>query len=334
MADTALGFRLAAQEYDPAIPVQSIQEHPANPNEGDTDLIAESLDEFGFVGGIIVQKSRGYILAGNHRYRESVAKGAPSLPGFWLDVDDETADRWLVTDNDTARAGRWQEARLLALLEPMHKLPPGYTTARVEDLRRLILPPAGAGDAAPLEEVQVLPLRDIHPYWRNPRNITEAAIDQAAASIREFGWQQPIVTDTAMVIIVGHVRYKAALKLGLRDAPVVVTRRLSAAQAKAYRVADNRVSDYATWEYGALAEELASLGEFAAVLNLADWAGVIADFEAAQDDDLKIGGDDLPSSLGVGFALTVVFDTQEAADKAAPELMGMPGVIVVRHARR
>jgi hypothetical protein len=202
----------------------------------------------------------------------------------------------------------------------------------MDDLRALLRPAADPGEAAPLEEVRMIPLRDIKPYWRNPRNITEAAIERVAASLDEFGWQQPIVADPAMVIIVGHTRYRAALRRGLKEAPVVVTHRLSAAQARAYRIADNRAGDYTTWKYGDLATELGSLDEFAKVLDLADWSKIIAEFQAAQDEALKLG-EDVPGSLGIGFQVTVIFESQEAADRAAPGLMDVPGVLNVRHAR-
>ncbi len=77
-------------------------------------------------------------------------------------------------------------------------------------------------------------------YVRNARMITEAAVDKVAASIKEFGWRQPIVVDGEDVIIVGHVRLRAAKKLGLPEVPVHVARNLTPAQVKAYRLMDNR----------------------------------------------------------------------------------------------
>lgn len=113
-------FRVAPQEYDPAIPVESIEPHPENPNEGDVGAIVESLDEHGFVGAIVVQKSRRRIIAGEHRWRSAMARNAETVPGFWLDVDDDEALRILLIDNETARKGRndpGQLGRLLSELE-------------------------------------------------------------------------------------------------------------------------------------------------------------------------------------------------------------------------
>ncbi len=106
--------------------------------------------------------------------------------------------------------------------------------------------------------VEVRPIGSIRPYDHNPR-LNDAAVDAVAASIREFGFRQPIVVDEQGVIIVGHTRYKAALKLGLEMVPVHVAVGLSPAQAKAYRIADNKSADWSDWNYDLLPIELAEL---------------------------------------------------------------------------
>jgi ParB-like chromosome segregation protein Spo0J len=82
-----------------------------------------------------------------------------------------------------------------------------------------------------------------------------------AASIREFGFRQPIVVDADGVIICGHTRYKAALKLGLDKVPVHVAKDLTPEQIKAYRIADNKTASLATWNYDLLPIELGALKE-------------------------------------------------------------------------
>ena len=82
-------------------------------------------------------------------------------------------------------------------------------------------------------------ISEIKPYENNPRN-NDSAVDAVAASIREFGWQQPIVVDKDGVIIAGHTRYKGARKLGLTEVPVVVAENLTDEQVMAYRLADNK----------------------------------------------------------------------------------------------
>src|SRR3974390_1869473 len=103
------------------------------------------------------------------------------------------------------------------------------------------------------------PLGKIVPYARNARKIPARAIDKVAASIREFGWRQPIVVDKDSVIIVGHVRLLAARKLGLKEAPVHVASNLTPAQVKAYRLLDNRSHEEADWDYELLGPELEEL---------------------------------------------------------------------------
>ena len=73
-------------------------------------------------------------------------------------------------------------------------------------------------------------------------------MDAVAASIREFGFRQPIVVDEKGVIVVGHTRYKAAITLGLEKVPVHVARGLTPEQIKAYRIADNKTADLAAWD--------------------------------------------------------------------------------------
>jgi DNA modification methylase len=106
--------------------------------------------------------------------------------------------------------------------------------------------------------VEMRPIASIRPYENNPR-INDAAVDAVAASIREFGFRQPIVVDEEGVIIVGHTRYLAAIKLGMTEAPVHVAVGLSPAQARAYRIADNQTATIATWNYDLLPIELAAL---------------------------------------------------------------------------
>src|SRR5271163_3649522 len=97
--------------------------------------------------------------------------------------------------------------------------------------------------------VEMRPIGSIRPYENNPRLNDAAvdAVDAVAKSIREFGFRQPIVVDEDGVIVVGHVRHKAALKLGLTEVPVHVAVGLTKAQVKAYRLADNQTAQLSSW---------------------------------------------------------------------------------------
>lgn len=107
-------------------------------------------------------------------------------------------------------------------------------------------------------QVTIRKLVDIRPYDKNPR-INDDAVNAVAASIREFGFRQPIVVDAEDVIICGHTRWKAAQKLGLEKVPVHVAKDLSPEQIKAYRIADNQTASLAEWNYDLLPLELADL---------------------------------------------------------------------------
>lgn len=101
-------------------------------------------------------------------------------------------------------------------------------------------------------------LADITPYESNPR-LNDDAVAAVAASIREFGFRQPVVVDEAGIIICGHTRWKAAQQLGLESVPVHVAKDLTPVQIKAYRIADNKSGELATWNFDLLPIELADL---------------------------------------------------------------------------
>jgi DNA modification methylase len=136
-------------------------------------------------------------------------------------------------------------------------------------------------------QVTLRPITDIRPYEKNPR-LNDDAVDAVAASIREFGFRQPIVVDTEGVIICGHTRYKAALKLGLEKVPVHVAKDLTPEQIKAYRIADNKTAELAEWNYDLLPIEL---GE----LQAANYDLGLLGFD--QDELAKLLGGDLQEGL-------------------------------------
>ncbi|WP_240164401.1 ParB N-terminal domain-containing protein [Limosilactobacillus mucosae] len=96
-----------------------------------------------------------------------------------------------------------------------------------------------------MEQIREVPIDSVKPYENNPRD-NDGAVEATANSIKEFGWQQPIVVDKDMVVIAGHTRLKAAKQLGLKHVPIVVAD-LSEEQAKAYRLADNKTGELADW---------------------------------------------------------------------------------------
>ena len=99
---------------------------------------------------------------------------------------------------------------------------------------------------------------ELREYENNPRN-NAGAVEAVAASISEFGFKVPVVVDRDNIIIAGHTRVKAAKSLGLENVPCIIADDLTEEQVKAYRLADNKVSELAGWDFAKLEEELAEI---------------------------------------------------------------------------
>lgn len=132
----------------------------------------------------------------------------------------------------------------------------------------------------------------VKPYLGNPRVISDTAVAKVAASLKEFGWRQPIVVDFDDEIVVGHTRLLAAKALGLKQVPVHQARDLSEQQIRAYRLADNRVGEETDWLESALGAELLALDEDGFDLALTG-------FDETELAEL-LGGDDAEVAGGAG----------------------------------
>ena len=128
-----------------------------------------------------------------------------------------------------------------------------------------------------MNEIIQVNIEDVKPYKNNPRN-NDGAVEATANSIKEFGWQQPIVVDKDNVIIVGHTRLRAAKRLGLKQVPIVVADNLSDDQVKAYRLADNKTGELADWDLAKLDIEIPDIDLDLTLFGF--------------DDELDIGTDD------------------------------------------
>lgn len=104
-------------------------------------------------------------------------------------------------------------------------------------------------------ETTLFNIAEIKPYWRNPRD-NEKAIDAVVQSIRDYGFNQPLIIDAENVIIAGHTRYKALQRLGVTEIPCIVKGDLTPQQAKEYRIADNKTSELSSWDMDRLIPEL------------------------------------------------------------------------------
>lgn len=120
------------------VEADKIREHPQNPRKGDVEAIKQSMQANGIYRPVIVQKSSGYILAGNHTYRAMRELGETRIPVVFVDVDDDTATRILLADNRTADLGEYDHETLIQLLQDIPDLDgTGYDPQDLENLLRL-----------------------------------------------------------------------------------------------------------------------------------------------------------------------------------------------------
>ena len=137
-------------------------------------------------------------------------------------------------------------------------------TAKVDGRRRK--PAAAKLAAVPMREprpgairIEMRSLAQLVPYARNARKHSDAQVRMIAASIREFGFNNPVLVDASSGIIAGHGRVLAAAQLGMAEVPVIPLEHMSENERRAYILADNRLAELATWDEDLLAAELASL---------------------------------------------------------------------------
>ena len=142
---------------------------------------------------------------------------------------------------------------------------PGATASPV---RRTSPPRAAPSELA----VQYRPIGSLAPYGKNPRTHSEAQLNQIAASIREYGWTNPVLVDGEYGVIAGHGRLLAAEKLGMAEVPVIELAHLTPAQRQGLVLADNKIAENAGWDMGLLREELLALDHLDFDLGLTGFA--------------------------------------------------------------
>lgn len=164
--------------------------------------------------------------------------------------------------------------------------------------------------------VKMVPIGEVVPYDKNPR-LNDKAVDAVASSIREFGFKVPIVVDGEGVVVSGHTRLKAAKGLGLTEVPVIVADDLDDTKIKAFRLADNKVSELAEWDESLLAKELGELADLNYDMGQFDFD---LDLDGGGEDDLG----DMPEELNVmeTFALNVIVGSEAEQAELYEEMLG------------
>jgi ParB family chromosome partitioning protein len=132
-------------------------------------------------------------------------------------------------------------------------------------------------------KIETLPLDRLIPYARNSRTHSDAQVAQVAASIREFGFTNPVLIDADDGIIAGHGRVMAARKLGLEKVPCIRLAHLTETQRRAYVIADNKLALNSGWDEEMLALELAELRDADFDLQLTGFDGAeLGEFDVAE----------------------------------------------------
>ena len=137
-------------------------------------------------------------------------------------------------------------------------------------------------------EVAYVATTDLIPYANNPRTHSEQQVAQVAASIQEFGFNNPILIDEHNSIIAGHGRLAAAQKLDMNTVPTILLEGLSEAQRKAYVIADNKLTENGGWDYGILAVEIERLKEKEFELSLLGFGEVELEGILQEEIDMSI----------------------------------------------
>lgn len=147
-------------------------------------------------------------------------------------------------------------------------------------------------------------LNDIKPYEKNPRK-NDNAVEYVANSIKEFGFQQPIVIDKNGVIVAGHTRYKASKKLGLEKVPCIIADDLTDEQIKAYRLADNKASELAEWDFDLLGEELNNIFD----IDMSDFGFDL--IEEEEEPTAPTERKDLSDKVGETYEVIIECDNEQ-----------------------
>ena len=148
--------------------------------------------------------------------------------------------------------------------------------------------PSSKREAA--RNILVLPISEVRPYEKNPRK-NEKAVKYVKESIRQFGFKVPIVIDSNRVIVCGHTRLLAAKSLGMTEVPCIMADDLTDEQVKAFRLADNKVGEFAEWDLDLLGDELDAIAD-ASDIDMGDFG-----FDLSDEEETEIVEDEVPEEV-------------------------------------
>ncbi|MBA4801832.1 MAG: ParB N-terminal domain-containing protein [Euryhalocaulis sp.] len=158
--------------------------------------------------------------------------------------------------------------------------------------------------AAMALKVRYVAPETLTPYAGNARTHSEKQIDKIARSIEQFGFVNPILTDADGNVIAGHGRIRAAIKLGLKEAPVILLAHLSEAERRAYILADNRLAEDAGWDSDLLRIELGYLCQLDLEIDPTITGFEVAEIDLALSLDVEPEQETCPTAITSGEAVT------------------------------
>ena len=157
---------------------------------------------------------------------------------------------------------------------------------------------------------------ELKEYANNPRE-NDGAVQSVAESIKEFGFKVPIIIDRSGVIIAGHTRKKAAALLGIEEVPCIIADDLTPEQIQAFRLAENKTGELATWDFAALEKELESLTAFDVDMSRFGFDENIFDTDELPDEielEREKNGTAVKSPQ-IKYGSTVIYLTEEEDEK-------------------
>ena len=147
------------------------------------------------------------------------------------------------------------------------------------------------------DKIVMLPVSEVRPYDKNPRKNTKA-VKFVKASIEQFGFKVPIIVDSNRVIVCGHTRLLAAKSLGMSEVPCIMASDLTDEQIKAFRLADNKVGEFAEWDMDLLGDELDAIAD-ACDIDMGDFGFDLSEFDniGLNDEDTEVVEDEVPEEV-------------------------------------